>query len=103
MSPCLVDILRVFVNTLTADDKYPFQDSENLPLPIELHLPKKQKTFLRFFVPFLESISNFKFFEKKNHCHSQCISEITDCESLRRPLSKKLGFRERFDSQHVKA
>ena len=65
MSPCLVEILRVFVNTLTADDKYPFQDSENLPLPIELHLPKKRKTFLRFFVPFLESISNFKFFEKR--------------------------------------
>ena len=52
-------VLRVFVNTLTAAYKYPVQDCENLQLPIQMELPEKQKTFSVFFVPFLESKSNF--------------------------------------------
>ena len=32
------EILRVFVNTLTADDKYPVGDCENLLFPIEMQL-----------------------------------------------------------------
>ena len=33
-----LEILGEFVNTLTADDKYPVQDSENLQFPIEMKL-----------------------------------------------------------------
>ena len=32
------EILAVFVNTLTADDKYPDRDSANLQLPIQMQL-----------------------------------------------------------------
>ena len=32
------EILGVFVNTLTVDDKYPDRDSENLQLPIQMQL-----------------------------------------------------------------
>ena len=39
MSPLVLrKILGVFVNTLTADCKYPVQDCENLPLPIQMQL-----------------------------------------------------------------
>ena len=31
-------ILEVFVNTLTADYKYPVPDCENLPFPIQMQL-----------------------------------------------------------------
>ena len=41
----LGEILGVFVNTLTADGKYPVEDLENLPLPIQMHLSGKRKTF----------------------------------------------------------
>ena len=35
MSPLVkFEILRVFVKTLTADDKYPFWDCENFQFPI---------------------------------------------------------------------
>ena len=35
MSPLVkFEILSLFVNTLTVDDKYPVQDCENLPVPI---------------------------------------------------------------------
>ena len=56
-------ILRVF-------DKYRVQDCENLPLPIQMQLSEKRKTFSEFFVPFLESTSNFERFQRKDDRHS---------------------------------
>ena len=71
MSPLVLgEILGVFVNTFTAHEKYRVQDCENLQLPIQMILSEKRKTFSEFFVPFPESTSNFKHFEKKDDCHS---------------------------------
>ena len=73
----------MFHNTMTANDKYPFPDLENLLSPTQLQLSFKLKTFSNFFfLLFLESTSNFKHFEKKDDRHSYFISEITDCERL---------------------
>ena len=66
----LGEVLVVFVNRLTADGKYPVHDYENLQLPTQMELPEKGKLFFELFVPFLESASNFKHFEKKDACHS---------------------------------
>ena len=39
MSPLVLDeVLRVFVNTLTADSKYLVQDCQNVQLPIQMQL-----------------------------------------------------------------
>ena len=71
MSPLVLgEILGMFLNTLTDDGMYPVQGCENLQLPIQMQLSEKQKIFSKFFVPFLESSSNFKHFEKKVDCHS---------------------------------
>ena len=71
MSPLLIgEVLVVFVNRLTADGKYHVQDYENLQVPIQMQLSEKRKSFSEFFVPFLESTSNFKHFEKNDHFHS---------------------------------
>ena len=71
MSPLVLgEIFGLFVNILTADDKYPVQDCQNLHLPIQMQLSEKPKTLCQFFVPFLESTSNFKHFEKKDLRHS---------------------------------
>ena len=71
MSPMVLgEILGVFFNALTAVGKYLVQDSQNLQLPIQMQLSQKRKSFPDFFVPFLESISNFKHFQKKDDCHS---------------------------------
>ena len=51
MSPAVLgESVGVFVNTLTADGKYPVQGCENLQLPIQMQLSEKQKTFPQFFV-----------------------------------------------------
>ena len=56
MSPLVLrEILGVFANTLTPDDKYPFDDCENLQLLIQMQLSEKRKSFSRFFVPFPQS------------------------------------------------
>ena len=64
----LGEVLVLFVNRLTAGGKYPVHDCENLQLPIQMQLARKRKSFSELFVPFLESTSNFKHFEKKDYC-----------------------------------
>ena len=80
VSLVLREVLWVFPNTLTAEGKYPFQDCQNLPLPIQMLLSGNEKFFQ--YSRFQESTSNFIYFEKKDDCHSQCISKINDCEKL---------------------
>ena len=41
-------IVRVFVNTLTADDKHYFFNRDNLTQPFEMQLSQKQKNFSQF-------------------------------------------------------
>ena len=66
---------RLFRNTLTANDNYPVQDCENLPSPIQMSLSLERNFFSHLFVPFLESTSDFKHFEKKGDSHSYFICE----------------------------
>ena len=58
-------ILRLFVNTLTDDDKYCLLYRDNLSQPIQILLSQKQKTFSQFFSAVLKSTLNFADFQKK--------------------------------------
>ena len=70
-------LLRLFVNTLTVDDRYYLLDRDNLTQPNQIQLCQKQKTFSEFFLAFLKSILNFKHFAKKDDPDSWCISGNT--------------------------
>ena len=72
----------MFSNTLTANAKHTVPDCVNFSSPIQTELSLKPRRFLDFFVPFVESTSNFEHSEKKDDRHSYFISEITDCERL---------------------
>ena len=76
----LYKIIRLFVNTLTANEKYSLVNRDNLTQPIEILLSQKKKTFSQFFSPFLKSTLNFEHFPKKDDSNSRCISEITVSE-----------------------
>ena len=53
MSPLVLgEILGMFVNRNAAEGMYPVQGFENLQLPIQMQLSKKQKTFSIFFFHF---------------------------------------------------
>ena len=73
-------ILRLFVDTLNADDKHYLLNRDNLTQPIQMQLSQKQKSFSQFGFAFLGSILNFKHFTKNDDPHSLCISEITGSE-----------------------
>ena len=47
----IYEILGAIVNTLTVDDKYPFQNCENLPLSIQIQLSHEKK-IVSFSFPF---------------------------------------------------
>ena len=60
------EILRLFVNALTADDKYSGSNIKNLPQQIQTSLSQKPKTFSGFFIAFLKCAWNLELFEKKD-------------------------------------
>ena len=72
----------MFRKTLTANDKSPVRDCENLSTPTQMQLSLKPKTIYDYFLQYLEDTSNFKHFEKKDDRLSYFMSEITDTERL---------------------
>ena len=75
-------MLRLFVNTFTADDKHFLLNRDNLTKPIQILLPKKQKAFSqkKIFFAFSNFRLNIEHFTKRDNPHRWCISEITDTE-----------------------
>ena len=69
-------VLRMFVNILTAVDKYSLLNRDNFRQPIQRQLSQKWKTFSEFVSKFLKSILIFEHFQKNDQSHSWCISEI---------------------------
>ena len=56
----------MFVNTLTAHDKYSPLNRDNLTQPIRTKLSQKQEAFPQFFLAFSKSTLNFEHFKKKD-------------------------------------
>ena len=74
-------ILRLFVNTLTVNDKHFLLNRENSTLGIKMQLSQKQKTFSEFFFfAFLKSILSFKHFQTKDGPRRCCSSGNTGSE-----------------------
>ena len=60
----------MFVNTLTADDKYSLYNRDYLTQPIRKELSKKQTAFSQLLLAFWKSKLNFEQFQKKDDPHS---------------------------------
>ena len=67
---------------LAGDEKYLVLNRDNLKIPIQTQLSRKQKKFSQFLPAFLKSRSNCKYFRKKDDPHRFCISDITDFENV---------------------
>ena len=59
------EILRLFVNTFTPNDKYSFLNREYLTQRIHMYLSKLQKHTSEIFSPFLKSRLNFEHIQEK--------------------------------------
>ena len=62
--------LELFVNTLSADDKYSLPNRDNLAQPIRTQLSQKQKPFYQLLLAFSKSALNLEHFQRKDDSHS---------------------------------
>ena len=74
------EILRLFVNTLTAHNKFPCWNMHNFAQQVQTPLSRKEKTFWGFFIAFLKCAWNLENFEKIDEYPGLIISEIMDFE-----------------------
>ena len=74
------EILTLFVNTLTTDDKYSRRNMLNFTQQLEAPLSQKQKTFSGLFLAFLKCALNLEHFQKKDEYPSLVISKVNDSE-----------------------
>ena len=74
------EILRLFVNALTADGQYSGSNMRNLRQQFQTPWSRKQKIFSGFFIAFLKCAWNLDHFRKKDGYPSLIISEIIDAE-----------------------
>ena len=82
--PALVlsEILRLFVSTVTEDDRYIRCNMQNFPQQFQTPISQKQKIFSRFFIAYLECASNLEHFQKNDEHPSLVISENIDSERV---------------------
>ena len=103
MSPLVLgEILGVFVNTLTADGKYPVQDWENLLLSVKMKLSDNWKIFLKFLFHFWNLHNILNISKKKMVVIGNVFPKLQTVKNFVRPLCKKQRFGTRLDSQHGK-
>ena len=74
------DIFRLFVNTLTPDDKYSRRNKQIFWQQLQTLLSEKGKTFWAFFIAFRKCAWNLKHSDKKEEYPSLIITEIIASE-----------------------
>ena len=74
------EILTLFVNTLTTDDKYSRRKMLNFTQQFEALLSQQQKTFSGWFLAFLKCALNLEHFVKKDEYFILVISKVIDSE-----------------------
>ena len=92
----------MFRNTLTANDKYPVRDSENLSSPIQMKLSLKPKAFPDFFPYFWNLHQILSILMKKIILIATLFRELQTLKDLVRQLFNKNRLRTPFVSPHVK-
>ena len=75
-----VEILGLFLNTITTDDRISRRNRDNFAQQIPMQLSQEPKFLSQISFVFLESKTNFVYFEKDEESHSLSLSEINDSE-----------------------
>ena len=74
------EIFRLFVNTLTPDDKYSRRNMQIFWQQLETPLSQKGKSLCQFFIAFLKCAGNLEHSEKKEEYPSLITTEIIASE-----------------------
>ena len=104
MSPkVLVEILRVFVTGLTADDKYPVQDCENMNFQFKCSFLKNQNLFLNCLFHFCILHQILNILKENMIVIANAFPKSLTVKIFVRKLSKERRFRTGYGSQQVTA
>ena len=95
-------IVELFVNSLTANDKYSLLNRDSLTEPIQMELSQKQKTFSQFFSAFLKSRLNFEHFLKRMKLISYLFQKLQTANDVVRQMSERSHFGRPFHKHHGK-
>ena len=98
----LCKILRLFVNTLTADDNCSLLNRDNVTEPIQILLSQKQKTVSQFFFAFLKSILNLEHLQKRMILIENMFPKLGTQKKVVRSMSKKTSLRGPLHKKHGK-
>ena len=74
------EILRLFLNTLTPDDKYSRRNIQIFWQQVQTPLSQKGENFFRFFIAFLKCAWNLEHSEQKQEYPSLITNEIIRSE-----------------------
>ena len=74
------EILQLFVNILTTDDKYSSRNIQNLTQQLQTTISQNQKTFYRIFITYVKSRTSSDDFVKKDESTSLSFYDIIDAE-----------------------
>ena len=74
------EILELFVNTLTTDDKYSSRNIQSLTEHLQTTMFQIQKTFYRIFITYVKSRRSSDDFCQKDESTSLSIYDIIDAE-----------------------
>ena len=74
------EIFRLFLNTLTPDDKYSRRYMQIFWQQVQTALSEKRENLCSFFIAFLKCAWNLEHFEKKEEYPSLIITEIIASE-----------------------
>ena len=96
------EISGLFGNTLTADHIYFHHNWENFPQHVETPWSQKQGPFSEIFIPFLESVQNFGYFEKNDHLRRLNIWRLHSPGNVVSWMPENSRIRTPFKSQHLR-
>ena len=90
----------MFVNGLTAREKYSLPKRNNITQPIQTHLSLKQSTFFELFFHFGNLHEILNIFQKKKTPIADVFLKLRTPKNVLKEVSKKYRFRGHFGDQH---
>ena len=96
------NILGLFVNKLSSDDKDTLLNGDNLMQRIQMQISKKQKIFAEFFSGFPNLDQIFKILKKLMTIIAYPFPKLLAAKNVVGQMSKKSRCRRPFNKQHNK-
>ena len=95
------EIFRLFVNTLTPDDKYSRRYMQSFWQQVQTPLSQKGETFWRFFIEFLKCAWNLEHSEKEKEYPRVLLRKLLHPKEMFTKASKRSCFSRPFGNQRV--